>query len=815
MTDLFQSKSTLARLLAQENINVEHRKVHTAMFDLKSRTLVLPMLKDMDGDLYDGLTGHEVGHALYTPEEGWHTAIKQDRSLKGYLNIIEDARIERKMKERFPGLRRSFNLAYKHLHELDFFGLRGLDVNRLMLIDRINIFYKIGSFVRVGFTPAELTYIDRISAAQTWEDVEVIARELHAKAKEDKKNNPEPQTDTHESDEGEDESDAEYGESDESDDSDESEEWDDLSDMSYEDDSEDKNDSEESEDSDGSDESESTDEQSTDCDDGDSGASKDDKSDEDESDDGDGEDEENKNTGRGGSSNGDGSDENDEKGADGDKSREGGNQSEPDPDVSSHTDKAFRDNEKLLIDTSTGNTYVVNVPQFNKNYLVSHQKVHASISAHIQGLTLNNVWIDHKPMIKTFTVDNVQDFIKRSTPVVNYMVKEFEMRKNATQLARAKQHKSGKINPKRLSRYTMENDIFQRISSIPQGKNHGLVMVIDLSGSMTDILKNAFEQAMMLTMFCRKVNIPFDVYGFCDDTGSSNLLDSKRTPYYTRNNNDLAGWDKDFTMKQYLSSTMTSSQYRKAFANMMYIGSVYGAYRTGNYRNLSEAIPQSERLGGTPLDEAIIASIDLVGEFKVRNRLDIVNCVFLTDGCGGVSNVVYNNKGGKYDYENQTWMYPERDTIYLQHKGTKHRVRYQSMLKNDCSGDQFISSRALIEIAKRVTGAKYTGYLVSSRRDITRFVYPYEYSYVNHNTEKVQRKSLNSQLVDDGFVSSHKFGFDEYFFVPNDNLKIDEHGIEVESEASKSKIAKAFMKSLDKRGLQRMFLNKFVQTLAA
>ena len=40
------SKETLAKLMAIEDINVENRKVPTAAFDLKSRTLILPIWKD-------------------------------------------------------------------------------------------------------------------------------------------------------------------------------------------------------------------------------------------------------------------------------------------------------------------------------------------------------------------------------------------------------------------------------------------------------------------------------------------------------------------------------------------------------------------------------------------------------------------------------------------------------------------------------------------------------------------------------------------------------------------------------------------------
>ena len=61
---LVESKSLLAKLLAEENLTVEHRKVATAYFEVKNRVLVCPILKDMPADLYDLLMGHEVGHAL-------------------------------------------------------------------------------------------------------------------------------------------------------------------------------------------------------------------------------------------------------------------------------------------------------------------------------------------------------------------------------------------------------------------------------------------------------------------------------------------------------------------------------------------------------------------------------------------------------------------------------------------------------------------------------------------------------------------------------------------------------------------------------
>ena len=73
----------------------------TAGFDPKSRTLILPIMKEMEGEVYDLFVCHEVGHALHTPAEGWHNvSSKNGQHYKGFLNIVEDARIEKKVKKR-------------------------------------------------------------------------------------------------------------------------------------------------------------------------------------------------------------------------------------------------------------------------------------------------------------------------------------------------------------------------------------------------------------------------------------------------------------------------------------------------------------------------------------------------------------------------------------------------------------------------------------------------------------------------------------------------------------------------------------------
>ena len=179
-----ESKSQLAKLLASENIIVEHKTIPTAYFNLKTRTLSCPIWKDMSGDLYDLLMGHEVSHALYTPEAGWHDAIcEEGMRFKGFLNVIEDARIEKKIKRKYPGIKKSFLKAYAELLDRDFFGIGGRDINQFHFIDKVNLHTKTG--MQFEFSDVEQTMLDRVKACETWEDVVACAKEIFEYSKEE------------------------------------------------------------------------------------------------------------------------------------------------------------------------------------------------------------------------------------------------------------------------------------------------------------------------------------------------------------------------------------------------------------------------------------------------------------------------------------------------------------------------------------------------------------------------------------------------------------------------------------------------------
>ena len=187
-TKLVEQKSLLAKLMAAENITVEHKKIPTAAFDVKNRVLYLPILKWKPGsDTYDLFCAHEVGHALWTPEAGWHSSVsKKGKGFKSFLNVIEDARIEKKIKRKFAGARTHMIGGYRELMNEDFFGLKkmGMDVNDLGLIVRINLYTKAGTDYGIEFSDEEKEWVEKVMRTETFEDVLEVTEALYDWCKE-------------------------------------------------------------------------------------------------------------------------------------------------------------------------------------------------------------------------------------------------------------------------------------------------------------------------------------------------------------------------------------------------------------------------------------------------------------------------------------------------------------------------------------------------------------------------------------------------------------------------------------------------------
>ena len=171
------TKSILAKLIATENIQVQHNKVKTASFDTKHRVLTLPVFKKQKGDVYDMLIAHECAHALHTPSDGW--AKIEDDSLRSYVNVLEDCRIDRIIQKQYPGVVKNYLNGFDILEKQNFFGTQGKDLDtELMLIDKINLFYKSSKRLPISFSAVDNNWLSKVDALKTFDDVVDLAKLL-------------------------------------------------------------------------------------------------------------------------------------------------------------------------------------------------------------------------------------------------------------------------------------------------------------------------------------------------------------------------------------------------------------------------------------------------------------------------------------------------------------------------------------------------------------------------------------------------------------------------------------------------------------
>ena len=794
MNKLSNTKSLLAKLLATENVTVEHGKFPTASFDVKNRVLRLPIWKEMSGSLYDLMVLHEVGHALWTPEAGWHeSASKKGPGFKSFLNVVEDARIERKIKDKYPGGRKSFTNGYLELVRKDFFGTSGVDLNELNLIDRINLYFKAGSSSGIEFSEEEKGFIEKVATTRTWDDVVRVSEELYEYAKD------------HDSDT--DMSDHEYTsfEFDDSDDEDlEDDEMESDGDASEENSELEEKFKEHLKDLLEAGEEEKEDSGSSTC-----------------SGEGEGESEEKgKETGESEKAkegekadkgkNGEG-----EKSSDGDKKissgLEGGTITDKDLSKgiedykpSSITDNNFRNKEELLVDDSDGTYEYVNLPKSNlKKIIIDYKDVHSEIREHY-------VDADSHYEASNQILEAGKSFIEfrnKNKKTVEYLAKEFEMKKAADAHSRSLTANSGIVDSSLLHTYKYNEHIFKKISVTPDGKNHGLIMVVDWSGSMHRNIKGTVEQMMTLVMFCKRVNIPFEVFLFSDR-------------YYTENRDEGGSYSKwthkeirygdmiinGFHLLNVFSSRMRAAELHSAYINMTAIAGAYERkwnYYGGGYHS----IPDKYDLGGTPLNNSLFAMNDFIPYFKTKNNVQIVNMVYLTDGESAGSSIYWTP--GRTEGDDGR----SRETSHFGRYYSSSNKRPKTFIRDLETKKEYLLDESrgrmtalLVEILRDKHDINIVNFFLIERLkrwDFTRWTNDPESSMKEFRKEK----SVVYRDVE-GWSSL-------YVMKGGRDLETAEKILEISEDATRSQIRRAFSKFSKGRLENKKLLSQFVDMVAA
>jgi Mg-chelatase subunit ChlD len=637
LTRFDDSKRAVANLMARENISVQIVDgADTASFDPVSRILTIPNWNTLSLDQVDLLMAHEIGHALFSTADIYEKLAKDKKSLFGYVNIVEDARIERKMKNAFPGLARVFYNGYHQFttdgpifkvidrdHMLNTRTGQATAIAKMKLIDRINLYFKIGAFVNVPFSETERQWIERIDKCGSMEQAIEIARQLHKLAKETEK--PEPkQPQSPQKSKQKSKAQPQDDQDDESDSSDDS--GNDSSDDSKDD---------ESNDDSGTDESDS--DKSTDGDD-DESKSGDDESDDESGDDQDGDDES--------KSGDDKSDDEGDESKDGDKSDDesdakDGDEGDEQGDKPSTDDSDADDVES----PETGDTDELLKKHANKPVDGRIEIRHLTLSpVDAETLKARTVTADQWAQDATdcmkgqyANIDSTLDILSqewdaRLMSTASQMALEFERRKTAKQYQNARVAKTGKLNLAKLSQYKFTDDMFLRSMSLPNGKSHGVVMIIDGSGSMSGCFANVIDQVLLFAHFAQKVNIPFEAYMFTSQTAHGSRY-SDPLPEHKPGFNAIAldpqgsivglvntKSDRASFKRQVRACLAMRQRFARDCQSVSYEATY--AFSTIPYINL----------GSTPLFTGILLAERALARMKSQHRLDKTTFIVVSDG---------------------------------------------------------------------------------------------------------------------------------------------------------------------------------------
>ena len=739
---MIKHKSTLAKLLAKENITVQYGNYKTAWFDIKNRILGIPLWKDMGKDVADLFIGHEVGHALFTPYEGWHDSPeKLEGCPRSYINVIEDARIERHIKDAYVGLVAPMARGYKKLFDDDFFGVdEDLDWDEVKLIDKINLKAKVGAHLEVPMNDEEMVYYNRSMKTETFDEVLDLVRDILAYTKENQEElmTPPPMGSQEQETEGQ-------------------QEEDDMGPQGH-DDMETQNEQTKDTGNEQQDSTNETDEEGNDSAKGDPSKSDD----------------------------------------DGDNQGNVENQKPSEEDVS-ETDEAFRRKEHTLLDineggmqTLIGNEFskpvrdaiVTPYAQLKKSRQIKLNKYDESAATYSDSMI---TLAEHKEEFK--------QYLKTVKQSVNFAVKEFEMRKAAFRYTRAQTAKTGSVDVNRLWSYKTNDDIFARVTKLADSKNHGMMMLIDYSGSMTECMTNVMDQLLHLVVFCKTINIPFDVYGFTnsnpqlsqwlhlEDEGSNYSIDQIESEVH----------HGGLSLPQVIASTLKKGDYEEALFHI-YLRKVLAKREWGFYERY--VLAPEEEYGSTPLNQSLIAAHRMVDKFKRNNNIDNMNFVVISDGdTNGISIV----KNSKRDY-----------TLTETYKGALVNIMGEHVKLEDTRKG---GTQSLLENLQKKFGCTTIGFFLADGAH--NFKYKIEDCdeetyYDSSNMRKYQKEYNKKKCV----TFTDTLGYNEFYVLKSKRLETDAEEFVTAEDASKGQLTTAFKKFSKSKKLNKTLLTNFGKAVA-
>ena len=711
--------TTIAKLLAKENIEVQYGNYKTAWFDIESRTLGLPLWKDMGKDVHDLLVGHEVGHALYTPYEGWHDSPTNVEKLLGcprsYINVVEDARIEKKIRSQYPGLVGPMARGYKVLADEEFFGdISDVDFDQVKLIDKINLKAKLQNLIEVPFNPAEAFLFNKTMNTESFEEVIDVVKAILAYTQDHtpeliQQPEPQPEEDT--------------GSEEENEGSEDSSGHDDYQ-------------KPEPKKEDSGDESSEEEEEESD----DAGESDDEDSGED------------------------------------DTEEEVAHVASKDPEHNededvSLTDMMFRDSEERLLEQDKHGDQTLLGRDRGKDTIKSTVISYSDLK--IQRAKNAEIYGAHDDILEGY-----KSYTKEVKKTVQVAVKEFEMKKAAFQWQRAASAKTGQLNTDMAYAYKTSDDIFKRVTHLADAKNHGMIMVIDYSGSMMSTMHNVLDQLIHLTTFCKAINIPFDVYAFT--TGG--WREDRNSDSWKTKDGEV---DMDeLKMPHLISSTFKKAQFEEAiqalYKKMVANKARNNRWDSEDYKPWDENAytGKNEEYGSTPLDQALIVTHHIVKEFRAKHNIDKMNVAIISDGDSNNLNVARSYKNAD-NHASTKSSYANGMKILIDRKIT------------NVTGYRSNATKCLLESLQKRYGVTTLGFFIAQDSSDWR-------SKIDQITHWGDRKDLNRQYNKNKVaIMDNTIGYDKFFLLKGGkNLEVQSNDMDemINEEMNTAQIRAGFKK---------------------
>ena len=741
MTVRHEVKGQLAKLLATEDLIVESKKVETACFNVHTRVLTLPMWDKASNNVYDALVGHEVGHALFTPDSNWFEEIDIPM---GIVNVVEDARIEKMMKRKYAGLSKTFYSGYHELSDSDFFKIQGKNLNTFNFADRVNLYYKIGNYNDIPLkNDREKELLSMVGATETFEDVLDVSKLLHEYCKqeiEDMKKELEQKMEEEEQAQMFGGSGSGLGGS-----SDENSDEEINNDTQYQ-----------AVDAEEEDESDFEDQPSSNISISQIPAAELDAA---------------------------------------IQKIEGG---EGGIEISSAT-ALDRSIQNLNKSDSVQNEYF-ELPQVNTGHIIiDNAHIHKCIELEWNDQITNkktHQYLESEYDPSKYVLESLndakkdfKDFKKSAQKEVNYLVKEFEMKKSASAYARAATSRTGVLDTTKLHTYKYNEDLFKKVTVLPDGKNHGLVFILDWSGSMNSVMLDTVKQLYNLIWFCRKIQVPFEVYAFTNCYPNPNT----KTSYEVKEG--VAQIDGSFSLMNLLTHKVNSKTLESQMENIYLIAKAL-AWGYTNYYN----IPLGMGLSGTPLNETLVCLHEILPQFKKDNQVEKVQCVILTDGEAHPLRF-HHEFSHRWGEECEKYM----GTSYI---GENCILRDRKTGNTYAFDDNsFTMTDVLLQnLRDKFTDVNFIGFRILPPREASYFAKRYvEYGDELEKIMKVWRKEKSFAIK--------KSGYHVYFGLSASALDSDDT-FEVKEDATKTDIKKAFFKSLKGKKMNKKILSEFIEFVA-